>query len=282
MTPRIDLRVNANQHILDANALFSSGSHKNACNQAALGVEMMLKARLCRAMNWDKYPSSRDEAKALNEAAGLAKNTELLIHDLDDLMTLNEQNSIFVRDSLHVEWPKVGGWGIEHRYSPNSVISIGDARARIDESTKVVQQLYRYECNQELLDLESEFVRRYGLVYLFAILQDDDGSLSLTISPSASDEKYTDIIAAWIAEYLDGIDPDLTPYSTWRLIDPNSEIAIVCALQFPSAPGVIAYVSGNVFDGFDYIAEGLIFTATRWTEDQVTESLKNATEVDFL
>lgn len=281
MTPRTDLRTNALQNILDAETLLKNGSHKNACNQAALGVEMMLKVRLCRVMNWSHYPSSHSEARTLNAAAGLAKDTKLLIHDLDALMTLNESNSIFTRDSLHVEWPSVGDWGIENRYSPDTIISIEDAEVRISESAKVVRQLFDYERCFELLNLESELVRKFGLAYLFAVLKDDEGNYSLMISPSVKDKEHVESIVSWLKDSIDKIDPDLIYFSKWQFENPNSEITTVCTAQSGKA-GSLHFVRGNMVVGYDYVAEGLIITAARWTEEQVHESWENATEVDFV
>ncbi len=108
MISQADLDNLATARLDDAEALLTAGRFDGAVYLCGYAVELKLKARICRALNWLEFPSSRREFEGL-----LSFKT----HDLDILLHLSGVEST-IKASHLAEWSVVVNWEPELRYRP--------------------------------------------------------------------------------------------------------------------------------------------------------------------
>jgi HEPN domain-containing protein len=108
-----DLIELAQARVEDARVLFAAGRLEGAAYLCGYGVELALKARICKTLNWNDFPETRKEFEGY-----LSFKT----HKLEVLLHLSgaEQE---VKTRYLAEWSEVTKWEPESRYSP-----IGSAR----------------------------------------------------------------------------------------------------------------------------------------------------------
>jgi HEPN domain-containing protein len=107
MIPRSDLRSIARARLKDSAALFDQGRYDGAIYLCGYAVELALKARICRTLNWTGFPSTRAEFSAYQS---------FRTHSLEVLLTLT---GIETRIRLRYtrEWSDVAAWDPELRYA---------------------------------------------------------------------------------------------------------------------------------------------------------------------
>lgn len=97
----------------DAEALWRTGRFDGASYLCGYAVEAALKARICRVLDWDQFPSSPNEFQAYRS---------FRTHDLDVLLRLSGQERR-VKAEHWDSWSAVAVWTSDSRYN-----AVGTAR----------------------------------------------------------------------------------------------------------------------------------------------------------
>jgi HEPN domain-containing protein len=131
MIPRSDLRGIARARLKDSVALFDRGRYDGANYLCGYAVELALKARICRTLNWLGFPSTRAEFSAYQS---------FRTHSLDILLTLSgwEQKTL---SRYPTEWSVVVDWDPELRYTIAGTATARDAREMIEAARILVRFL---------------------------------------------------------------------------------------------------------------------------------------------
>jgi hypothetical protein len=77
---RTDLRRIARARLRDSEALFDAGRYDGAIYLCGYAIELALKARICRVLNWPGFPATRAE---------FTPYQSFRTHSLDVLLTLS-------------------------------------------------------------------------------------------------------------------------------------------------------------------------------------------------
>lgn len=103
-----DLRAIAKARLEDAEVLLAGERIDGAAYLCGYAVELVLKARICGALNWSGFPENRKEF----ENFGSFKT-----HRLDVLLALSGQEQSIKTNQLS-EWSAFSKWDPEARYRP--------------------------------------------------------------------------------------------------------------------------------------------------------------------
>jgi hypothetical protein len=101
-----ELLAIASARLEDANVLFTNDRIDGAGYLCGYAVELALKARICRTLNWSGFPEKRSEFE--NYAS-------FKTHKLDVLLSLSGQEQRIKTDHFS-EWTAVATWDPEARY----------------------------------------------------------------------------------------------------------------------------------------------------------------------
>lgn len=122
-----DLLKIAEARLKDAEALLANRRYDGAIYLCGYAVELALKARICKTLNWPGYPSSRKE---------FSNYSSFKTHDLDVLLHLSGRESNTKLNFL-TEWSAVAQWEPSTRYQSVGTADDSDARLMIS-ATKVL------------------------------------------------------------------------------------------------------------------------------------------------
>lgn len=107
MIPVAELDNIARARLEDAKTLLAAGRFDGASYLCGYAVEVALKARICRTLNWPEFPSSGGEFQAYRS---------FQTHELDVLLRLSCQEAR-VKQSNFTQWNRVAVWTVESRYN---------------------------------------------------------------------------------------------------------------------------------------------------------------------
>jgi HEPN domain-containing protein len=105
----------------DAQVLYESSRYDGSVYLCGYAIELGLKARICRTLQWDEYPTS-------------GKYSSFKTHDLDVLLHLTGCEDKIKLKHL-ADWSIVAQWNPEARYNPIGSVQDSDAKDML-ESTK--------------------------------------------------------------------------------------------------------------------------------------------------
>lgn len=105
----------------DATVLFQSSRYDGSVYLCGYAIELGLKARICRTLKWNEYPTS-------------PKYGTFKTHDLDVLLHLSGCEHE-VKLTHFADWSVVAEWNPEARYNPVGSVLASDAKNML-ESTK--------------------------------------------------------------------------------------------------------------------------------------------------
>jgi len=131
MLTKIELRKIARARLRDAEALFAARRYDGAVYLCGYVVELGLKARICKTLRWEGYPSSPKEFKDFGS---------FKIHDLDVLLRLSGVERK-VKSQLFIEWSSVAQWSPEARYQPIGKVNKEDVQLMINSATTLLNKL---------------------------------------------------------------------------------------------------------------------------------------------
>ena len=114
----------ANARLEDAQALHSASRFDGAVYLCGHAIEMALKARICRTLNWPEFP-------------GRKGFDSFYTHDLDVLLKLSGQESR-VKQQHFSDWNKVSDWKAESRYNIIGSATVADSQAMIQSAQSLL------------------------------------------------------------------------------------------------------------------------------------------------
>ncbi len=121
MIPVIELDKIARARLDDAKTLLSAGRFDGATYLCGYAVEVALKARICRTLNWPEFPSTSGEFQAYRS---------FQTHELDVLLRLSGQEPKIKQNHFTI-WNTVAVWKVESRYNVIGTAQQADAVAMI-------------------------------------------------------------------------------------------------------------------------------------------------------
>ena len=128
MIPVAELDRIAEARLEDAKALALAGRRDGAACLCGYAVEVALKARICKALNWPEFPSTSGEFSAYRS---------FQTHDLDVLLHLSGQEPT-VKQQHFAIWNVVAVWKPDSRYSVIGSIQPADIKAMIEAAEKLL------------------------------------------------------------------------------------------------------------------------------------------------
>jgi HEPN domain-containing protein len=101
------LRI-AEERLKDAETLLAAARYEGAIYLGGYVVELALKCKICRTLNWKSFPETKKEFQPYQS---------FKTHDLDVLLSLSGVEDK-IRTGYLAEWSSVAIWAPEARYNP--------------------------------------------------------------------------------------------------------------------------------------------------------------------
>ena len=121
MIPLVELDKIARARLEDAKTLLAAGRFDGATYVCGYAVEVALKTRICRTLNWPEFPSTSSEFHAYRS---------FQTHELDVLLRLSGQEAR-VKENHFALWNTAAIWKAESRYNIIGTVQQSDAEAMI-------------------------------------------------------------------------------------------------------------------------------------------------------
>ena len=118
----------AHARIEDAKVLLAAGRFDGATYLCGYAVEIALKARICRVLNWPEFPSTSGEFQAYRS---------FQTHELDVLLRLSGQEPN-IKQNHFALWNAVAIWKVESRYNVVGTVQQADAAAMIQAAEQLL------------------------------------------------------------------------------------------------------------------------------------------------
>jgi HEPN domain-containing protein len=131
MIPVAELDNIARARLEDAKTLLAAGRFDGATYLCGYAVEVALKARICRILNWPEFPSTGSEFQAYRS---------FQTHELDVLLRLSGQEAR-VKQNHFALWNTVAIWKVESRYNVIGTAQQADAAAMIEAADELLAVL---------------------------------------------------------------------------------------------------------------------------------------------
>jgi HEPN domain-containing protein len=125
--PVADLDRIAAARLDDAKVLLAAGRFDGATYLCGYAVEVSLKARICRVLNWPDFPSTSGEFSAYRS---------FQTHELDVLLRLSGQEAR-IKQNHFALWNAVAVWKAESRYNAVGTAQRSDAAAMIEAAEQL-------------------------------------------------------------------------------------------------------------------------------------------------
>lgn len=113
--------------IEDATILYEASRYDGSIYLCGYAIELGLKARICRTLQWDEYPTS-------------GKYKTFKTHDLDVLLHLSGCEDKIKLKHL-ADWSIVAQWNPEARYNPVGSVQDSDAKDMLDSTKELLKIL---------------------------------------------------------------------------------------------------------------------------------------------
>lgn len=111
----------------DAQVLYDASRFDGSVYLCGYAIELGLKARICRTLQWDEYPAT-------------SKYQTFKTHDLDILLHLTGLEDK-IKLNHFAKWSIVTQWNPEARYNPIGNVKDSDAKEMLDASKELLEQL---------------------------------------------------------------------------------------------------------------------------------------------
>lgn len=128
MIPVAELESIARARIEDAQALLMGGRYDGTTYLCGYAVEIALKARMCRTLNWAEFPSTGGEFQPYRS---------FQTHDLDVLLRLSGQERRIKQDHYPL-WNALSPWTVELRYNVAGTVQQPDATRMIQAAEELL------------------------------------------------------------------------------------------------------------------------------------------------
>jgi HEPN domain-containing protein len=131
MLTRWNLWETARARLQDAEVLLQAQRYDGAVYVCGYAVEIALKEKICRTLNWGDFPSNSGEFQ---------KYQSFKTHDLDVLLHLSGVEEAVKRNFLS-QWSVLGEWSPENRYKPIGKVTAADAGMMIQSAKTLLEVL---------------------------------------------------------------------------------------------------------------------------------------------
>ena len=121
----------ARARLEDAKTLLKARRFDGATYICGYAVEVALKARICRTLNWPEFPGTSGEFQAYRS---------FQTHELDVLLRLSGQEAR-IKQNYFALWNTVAIWNAESRYNIIGTAQEGDAVAMIQAADALLVTL---------------------------------------------------------------------------------------------------------------------------------------------
>ncbi len=129
MIPVVELDRIARARLEDAKVLLAAGRYDGAAYLCGYAVEVALKARICRTLDWGEFPSTGGEFQAYKS---------FQTHELDVLLRLSGQE-VRIKQQHFALWNQVAVWKVESRYNVVGSIQHADAESMIQATDQLLR-----------------------------------------------------------------------------------------------------------------------------------------------
>lgn len=126
-----ELRAIARARLKDAEALLSAGRYDGAVYLCGYSVEIGLKARICRTLRWDGFPSTSKEFEDYRS---------FKTHNLDVLLHLSGAEKK-IKPTYLTAWSFVAGWEPDTRYKQIGTATSTEAADMINSAKILLRVL---------------------------------------------------------------------------------------------------------------------------------------------
>lgn len=126
-----DLEAIAQARLEDARALSAAGRYDGAVYVCGYAVEVALKAKICRILNWQEFPQTSGEFQAYRS---------FQTHELDVLLRLSGQETRIKQQHFDL-WNVVAVWRAESRYNAIGTVGRTKAEEMIDAAERLLSVL---------------------------------------------------------------------------------------------------------------------------------------------
>ena len=124
---KVEIEKIVQARIEDAEVLYGASRFDGSVYLCGYAIELGLKARICRTLQWDDYPTS-------------GKYSTFKTHDLDVLLHLTGLEDK-VKLKYMAAWSIVAQWNPEARYNPIGNVGDTDAKDMLDSTKEILEQL---------------------------------------------------------------------------------------------------------------------------------------------
>lgn len=124
---KVEIEKIVHARIKDAEILYGTSRFDGSVYLCGYAIELGLKARICRTLQWDEYPTS-------------GKYGTFKTHDLDVLLHLSGLEDK-VKLKYMAAWSIVAQWNPEARYNPIGNVNDTDAKDMLDSTKELLEQL---------------------------------------------------------------------------------------------------------------------------------------------
>jgi hypothetical protein len=126
-----ELRTIARARLRDAEALLFAGRYDGSVYLCGYSVEIALKARVCRSLKWDEFPSTTKEFQGYHS---------FRTHNLDVLLHLSGAEKK-IKTKYLTAWSFVTGWEPDTRYKQIGTATSGEAADMINSAKILLRVL---------------------------------------------------------------------------------------------------------------------------------------------
>jgi uncharacterized protein (UPF0332 family) len=121
----------ASARLKDAEILYRGKRYDGAVYLCGYAVELTLKAKICKTLKWNGFPSTNSEFQGLQS---------FKTHRLDLLLKLCGQEGK-IKTTFLADWSIVASWDSETRYSIVGTVSKTEASDMIESAKVVIKSL---------------------------------------------------------------------------------------------------------------------------------------------
>lgn len=127
MITRADLTRTARAHLSDARLLAGRSCYDGAAYLCGYAIEIALKARICRTLRWEGFPSTAKEFEFVKSVQ---------THNFEALLRFSGVEGR-IKPVLAADWTVATRWSPEQRYHPVGTKTATDA-AEMIAATKIL------------------------------------------------------------------------------------------------------------------------------------------------
>jgi hypothetical protein len=131
MISLIDLRKTVKAYLKDSEILFRNRRYDRTIYLCGYAVEIALKLRICKTLQWSGFPENNKEFSNL---------TSFRTHNLDVLLQLSGRETI-IKSAYMADWSIVAQWDPEVRYKSAHNAKRADAQGMLSSSRAILRTL---------------------------------------------------------------------------------------------------------------------------------------------